>query len=455
MGKIESLRPTGDAAGAVGGEAERRAMRLHPIYRGKVQIAPKCPITGFRDFSIWYSPGVAAPCRAIAADPSAVYLHTNKGNAVAVVSDGTRVLGLGDIGPAAGLPVMEGKALLFKYLGGVDAVPLCLDARDPDTFVRVVRALEPSFGGINLEDIAQPKCFGILAALRESLEIPVWHDDQQGSATAVVAALMNALKVVGKDPAQVRIALIGAGAANVAVYRLLKAVGVSPAAIVACDSAGMLHPGRGDIERNLPSLAEKWRICLESNPERRSDGIEGALRGADVCIAFTRSGPGIIRPEWIAGMAKDAVVFAAANPVPEIWPWEAKAAGAAIVATGRGDLPNQMNNALVFPGLFRGVLDVRARAITDDMAIAAAHEIAACLDERLLTADRILPAMDDAQLAPRVAAAVAMKAQAQGVAQIARSHADLLVSASSTIREARAAAKALMDAGAIRPAPAG
>jgi malate dehydrogenase (oxaloacetate-decarboxylating) len=438
-------------ASATALRADAEALQLHARYRGKIQMLPKCPVQDPKDFNIWYTPGVAAPCREIHANPAAVYSYTNRGNSIAVVSDGSRVLGLGDIGPAAGLPVMEGKALLFKVLGGVDAVPLCIDARDPDTFIRVVQSLEPTFGGINLEDISQPKCFRILETLRATMGIPVWHDDQQGSATAVLAGLSNALRIVGRDLAAVKIALIGMGAANVAVYRLLKAVGADTAGIVACDSVGILHPGRSDVEAGLPGSAEKWRVCRETNADSRRGGVAEAMRGADVCIAFTRSGPGIIEPAWVAAMAPKAIVFAAANPVPEIWPSAARGAGAAVVATGRGDFPNQVNNALAFPGIFRGVLDVQSRTISDEMAVAAALEIAACLDENHLSAERIVPPLDDPHLAPRVAAAVAMKSQEQGLARVQRTRSDLLVSSAAIIREARAAAKALIDAGILRP----
>ena len=437
--------PASDQRGEAA-RADAELLRLHARYRGKVQTMPKCPVSGLDDFNVWYSPGVAAPCREIRSNADAVYSYTNKGNCIAVVSDGSRVLGLGDIGPAAGLPVMEGKALLFKYLGGVDAVPLCLSVSDPESLIAVVRALEPSFGGINLEDIAQPKCFRILGALRDSMNIPVWHDDQQGSAAVAVAGLLNALRVVGKERGRVRIALIGMGAANYATYRLLKAVGVDPGSIVACDSTGILHRGRADIEARQVELDHKWRVCCETNADGIVGGIAETMRGADVCIAFTRSGPGIIAPEWVKAMAADAIVFASANPVPEIWPQDATNAGAAIVATGRGDFPNQVNNALVFPGIFRGVLDVRARAISDEMAIAAALELAACVDENRLGRDHILPPLDDPLVAPRVAVATAMKAQEQGLARITLTRAALLVSASATIRVARQATETLMNA---------
>lgn len=368
------------------------ALRLHPFYRGKMQTVPKCPVRSFDDFAIWYSPGVAAPCRAIVADAEQVYAHTNKANSVAIVTDGTRVLGLGDIGPEAGLPVMEGKALLFKYLGGVDAVPICLGTKNPEELIRTVQFLAPAFGAINLEDIAQPKCFRVLDALRRTMAIPVWHDDQQGSATALLAGLLNALKLVGKQRQSVRIAMIGMGAANVATYRLLVSNGIDRAAITACDSRGTLHKGRRDIEEQQEVFPDKWRVCHETNADGVIGGIADALRGADVCVAF--SGPGVIKPEWVGTMASDAVVFACANPVPEIWPWAAKQAGARIVATGRSDFPNQLNNSLVFPGLFRGVLDVRARTITDEMATSVAYELADFAERRSIHDDDILPRME-------------------------------------------------------------
>jgi len=425
------------------------AMRLHPLYRGKVQVLPKCAIRDFSDFAIWYTPGVAAPCKAIHADPASVYEYTNKGNSIAIVSDGTRVLGLGNIGPEAGLPVMEGKALLFKYLGGIDAVPICLRCADADALIRTVAALEPSFGGINLEDIEQPKCFRVLEALRAALRIPVWHDDQQGTATVAVAALLNALAVVGKQIDRVRIAMIGMGAANVATYRLLRAVGVEPQAIVVCDRAGTLHRGRRDIEERQIEFAEKWRVCRESNPDQIVGGIAAALRDSDVCISFSAAGPGIIEPAWIGTMRRDAVVFACANPVPEIWPWQAKAAGARIVATGRSDFANQLNNSLGFPGIFRGALDVRARSITEGMALAVARELAACVAEADLNEDKILPRMDEWQIYPREAVAAGLAAQAEGVAGLVKTGAQLHDEATARIHTAREASGLLLREGLI------
>jgi malate dehydrogenase (oxaloacetate-decarboxylating) len=450
---VSPARPDSDERLARAGRAGEESMRLHPFYRGKMQTVPKCAIRGFDDLALWYTPGVAAPCRAIQADPAAVYAHTNKANSIAIVTDGTRVLGLGDIGPRAGLPVMEGKALLFKYLGGVDAIAICLATKDPEEIIRTVTLLEPAFGAINLEDIAQPKCFRILDRLRAELAIPVWHDDQQGSATAVLAGLLNALALVGKELHRVKVAMVGMGAANVATYRLLTASGVERAAIVACDRGGTLHRGRGDLERRHDVAPDKWRVCRESNAEGVVGGIGDALRGADVCIAFSASGPGIIEPGWVKTMAEDAVVFACANPVPEIWPWEAKAAGARIVATGRGDFPNQLNNSLVFPGLFRGVLDVRARSITDEMATAVAHALAGFARARSIRDDDILPRMDEWDVHPQVAVAAAMAAQEQGVAALTRSREQVHADAVGVMRAARETVRVLMREGLIAAPP--
>jgi malate dehydrogenase (oxaloacetate-decarboxylating) len=428
------------------------ALRLHPLYKGKMQTLPKCPVRGFDDFAIWYSPGVAASCRAIQAEAGALYTHTNKANSIAIVTDGTRVLGLGAIGPEAALPVMEGKALLFKYLGGVDAVSICLSTKDPDDIVRTVRLIEPAFGGINLEDIAQPKCFRVLDALRGQMGIPVWHDDQQGTATCLLAGFLNALKVVGKRKDRVRVAMVGMGAANVASYRLLTADGVDPQAIVACDSKGTLHKGRRDVEARQDVFADKWRVCRESNGDGIVGGIPEALRGADVCVAFSASGPGIIEAAWVKEMARDAIVFACANPVPEIWPWDAAEAGARIVATGRSDFPNQLNNSLVFPGLFRGALDVRAGSITDEMAAAVAAELASFAEARSISEHDILPRMDEWDVFPRVAAAAGWKAQEQGVARLSKSREDLYEEAAKVMGQAREATRLLMREGLI-PAP--
>jgi len=439
---------------AKAGEPAAEALRLHPYYRGKVQMMPKCSIRGLADFSTWYSPGVAAPCRAIEREPERVYEHTNKGNTIAVVSDGTRVLGLGDIGPEAALPVMEGKALLFKFLGGVDAIPLCLRSKDPDDIVRTVKLIEPGFGGINLEDIAQPKCFRILDRLRDELTIPVWHDDQQGTATVLLAALINAVKLVGKNLDKLRIAMVGTGAANVAAFRLLTAAGVDPGGIIACDSRGVLHTKRSEIEAAQEEYVDKWRICRQSNAEGITGGVAEAMRGADAVVAFSAPRPGIIEPRWIETMAERPIVFACANPMPEIWPWQARAAGAFIVATGRGDFPNQLNNSLCFPGMFRGVLDVRARSISDEMAMAAARTLADFAEDRGIDEENILPRMDEWNVHPRVAAAVGSEAQVQGFAGLERSERVLYEEARLAIRNARDATAALMREQIIPDPPA-
>jgi malate dehydrogenase (oxaloacetate-decarboxylating) len=424
------------------------AIRLHALSRGKVQMMPRCAIRDLGDFAVWYTPGAAAPCRAIRANPELVYEYTNRANSVAIVTDGTRVLGLGDIGPEAGMPVMEGKALLFKYLGGVDAVPICLGTKDPEEIIRTVKLLEPSFGGINLEDISQPKCFRVLAALRKELGIPVWHDDQQGTATAVLAALLNALQIVGKDLGRVKIAMIGMGAANMATYHLLEAVGIDPAGVVACDSKGVLHGDRHDIEED-PAHAEKWRVCIKTNAEGVRGGIAEAMRGADVCLAFAAPGPDIIKPEWVRRMNRDAIVFACANPAPEIAPGAAHEAGARIVGTGRSDSPNQVNNCLVFPGIFRGTLDVRARSISDEMAIAAARALARFAADRGIHEGSIVPRIDDSEACIRVAVATALKAQEQGLARLSRTREQLHEGAARIIRDAREATRLLMKEGLI------
>ena len=443
MGKQQDIEELLAKARQPGDEA----LKLHPLYHGKLEVTPKCRIQDFADFAIWYTPGVAAPCREIVTHPDTVFEHTNKGNFVAIISDGTRVLGLGDIGPHAALPVMEGKALLFKYLGGVDAFPLCLATKNPEEIIQVCKWLEPTFGGINLEDIAKPKCFYILDRLRDEMNIPVWHDDQQGTAAVTLAALTNALKVVGKTKEEVRMALIGAGAANIAVSRILIATGFPPEHMIMVDSQGILHQGRSDLR--TPEHQVKWHMCEISNHEGRTGGASEAMRGADVCIALSRSGPSVIQPQWVAAMAHDAIVFAGANPVPEIWPWEAKEAGARIVATGRSDFPNQVNNSLGFPAIFRGVLDVGARKITDEMCIAAAEELARCVDDQRLSETYILPHMDEWDVFPRQAVAVGMKAIEQGVARITMGREELAAKASRIITRAREETRALMAAGII------
>jgi malate dehydrogenase (oxaloacetate-decarboxylating) len=394
------------------------AMALHPFYKGKIETTLKCCVRDFNDFSIWYTPGVSKPCLDIRDNPEKVYEHTNKWNTVAVVSDGTRVLGMGDIGPKAGMPVMEGKSLLYKYLGGVDGFPLMVGSKDPEDIIRVVKLLQPGLGGVNLEDISQPKCFYVLDTLREQCEIPIWHDDQQGTACVTLAGLINALKVVGKKIGDVKITFIGAGAANVAISRLIFAYGATPALCTVVDSKGILNKDRKDIAERKDEFVDKWKLCNITNAENRSGGMAEALVGADVCIALSKNGPDVIAKEWVAKMAKDSIVFACANPIPEIWPWDAEEAGVAVFATGRCDFPNQVNNSLGFPGIFRGTLDVRAKTITDEMCTAAAVEMAKMAEEKGLRPDYIMPTMDDVDVFAREAAAVAMKAIEQGLAGV-------------------------------------
>ena len=424
------------------------AMKLHPFYRGKVETALKCCVRTFNDFAIWYTPGVAAPCRAIQADPELAYEYTNKWNTVAVVSDGTRVLGLGDIGPKAGMPVMEGKALLYKYLGGVDGVAIMVGTKDPDAIIDLVLNLQPGWGGVNLEDISNPKCFYILDTLRERAEIPIWHDDQQGTATVTLAGLINALKVVGKKMEEVKIAFVGTGASNVAISRLIFGWGADPSRCLMVDSKGILGKHRKDLEARKAEYVDKWKLCNITNAEGREGGIADAMKGADVLIALSQPGPGIVLPEWVRTMGKDPIVFACANPVPEIWPWEAKEAGAAVVATGRSDFDNQVNNSLGFPGIFRGTLDVRASTITDEMCFAAAIAMADHVGDKL-AADHIMPTMDDWDVFPREAAAVGVKAIEQGLARIKLSYDQLYKQATEIISRSRKLTQMMMEEGFI------
>jgi len=426
------------------------AMKLHPFYRGKIEVSLKAAVRSYSDFAIWYTPGVAAPCKAIYESPQEVFAHTNKSNFVAVVSDGTRVLGLGDIGPEASMPVMEGKALLFKYLGGVDAFPICLDTKDADELINTVKIMQPTFGGVNLEDIASPKCFYVLDRLREECNIPVWHDDQQGTACVTLAGLINALKIVSKEMKEVKITLIGAGAANIATVRLLMAAGVPPEHLIVCDSRGILHRDRTDIPEEDQ---DKRRLCQITNPEGRRGGIPDAMEDADVVIALSKPGPDTIKKEWVSSMAEDAIVFACANPIPEIWPWEAEEAGAAVVSTGRSDFPNQINNSLGFPAIFRGVLDVHASTITDTMCITAAEELAACASEGGLNPEKIIPTMDNWEVFPRVAAATGAQAVKEGVARLQKSREELYEEAYHTINRAHEQTKVLMENGVIAQPP--
>ncbi len=423
---------------------------LHDFYKGKYQTVPKCCIRDFNDFALWYTPGVAAPCKEIHANPEKSFIHTNRANTICVLTDGTRVLGLGDIGPEASMPVMEGKALLFKYLGGVDAVPIALRTKDPDEFIRTAKLLEPSFGGFNLEDISQPKCFRILDTLREEMSVPVWHDDQQGTAAVTYAGLVNALKFVGKPIDKVKVAMVGAGASNIAISRVCIKGGVTAENIIMCDSKGTLHKGRTELK---DGFKEKWHMCQISNKDDVRGDIPDAMKGADVLIALSKPGPDTIMPAWVESMAKGAIVFVCANPIPEMWPWEAVEAGARVVATGRSDFPNQVNNSLGFPGIFRGALDVQARTITDEMCIAAALELAKVAEDRGLREDYLLPTMDDWEVFPREAVAVGMKAIEQGVARLTPTRDELMKTATDIIKQSRELVQCMMKEGFIPEAP--
>jgi len=435
-------------------EPQKISPKWHEYYRGKIESSIKCSVTSTDDFSIWYTPGVAEPCRMINKDPSLAYKFTNKWNNVAIISDGSRVLGLGDIGPLASLPVMEGKSLLFKYLGGVSAFPVVLDTKDPEKFIETVKIIAPGFGGINLEDIENPKCFYILDRLREELDIPVWHDDQQGTASIELAGIINALKLIGKDLNKAKFSIIGAGAANVALCRILFKAGATEKNIVVSDSKGILHRNREDLEKNKEYNPYKWELACKTNGEGKKGDSGEAIRGTDVMVSAAKPGPGTIKKEWISGMNEDAIVFAVANPVPEIWPWEAKEAGARIVGTGRSDFENQINNSLGFPGIFRGTLDVNAKTITDEMTIAAAYSVAKTAAEKGLRENYIVPSMDEWEVFINEAVAVGLKAIEQGIARTPLSENELRKSAEELISNSRKQTELQIKEGLIKKPPA-
>ena len=376
----------------------KQALQMHEQYRGKLEVVCKAPLDTRDDLSVAYTPGVAEPCRAIAKNKEDVYRYTTKGHMVAVVTDGTAVLGLGDIGPEAALPVMEGKAALFKKFGGVDAVPICLDTKDPEEIIRTVQCLAPAFGGINLEDLSSPRCFEIEQRLEAMLEIPVFHDDQHGTGIVVTAALMNALKVVGKKIDEIRVVLNGPGAAGTAIIRMMLAAGVKD--IIAVDENGILYK-----ERGIGIQDHKKDLCEVTNLTDRRGTLADAVQGADVFVGV--SVPGVLTPAMIRTMAKDPIVFAMANPTPEIMYDEAKAAGVRVMGTGRSDFPNQINNLLAFPGVFKGALAVRARDINYEMKVAAAKAIAATVPDEALNEENIIPSVFDKRVTENVARAVA------------------------------------------------
>ena len=385
------------------------SLELHRRVRGKLEVTTRVPTDSREALSLAYTPGVAAPCLAIQTDPAQSYELTRRWNTVAVVTDGTAVLGLGDIGPEAGMPVMEGKCVLFKNFGGVDAIPLCIRSKDVDEIVRTVSLLAGSFGGINLEDISAPRCFEIEQKLQAACDIPVFHDDQHGTAIVVSAALINALQLTGKKMEDIRVVQNGPGAAGTAIIKMLQSMGVQD--IVAVDEHGILYPGRpAGLAGHKAALAEV------TNPRRLTGGLAEVVKGADVFIGT--SVPGCLTADMVRTMNRDAIVFACANPTPEIDPALAKEAGAAVVCTGRSDYPNQVNNVLVFPGLFRGVLDARASRVTEGMKIAAAHAIAGLIPASELHSENILPLAFDSRVRDAVASAVAQAARADGVARV-------------------------------------
>ncbi|MCU0285159.1 MAG: NADP-dependent malic enzyme [Acidobacteria bacterium] len=394
----------------------------HKFYGGKIMTMPKAGIYGFNWFNVWYTPGVSVVSTSIRDNNDASFELSNRGNLVAVVSDSTRVLGDGDCTPPGGLGVMEGKAFLMKYLGGVDGVALCINSynqkgeHDPDKIIDFVKMAEPSFGAVNLEDISQPNCYKVLDTLREECDIPVWHDDAQGTGSVTLAGLVNALRIVGKDLDKVKIVFNGAGAANSTIARLLLQAGGNPEKMILFDIDGALHKDRADIKAD-PRFYRQIELCQKTNPDKITD-IQTALKGADVLIALSKPGPDVIKPDWIRNMGTKPIVFACANPVPEIYPYAAKEAGAYIVATGRGDFPNQVNNSLGFPGILKGALMVRARKITDEMAIAAAYSMANFAEKKGINPDRIMPTMDETGVFATEAADVAMEAIKNGVARL-------------------------------------
>ena len=388
-------------------DVKEKALIAHEQWKGKLDIRTKCPITNAEELSIAYTPGVAEPCLKIRDDVELSYKYTGRGNLVAVVTDGTAVLGLGDIGPEAGMPVMEGKCALFKAFGGVDAIPLCVRSKDVDEIVNTVALLAGSFGGVNLEDISAPRCFEIERKLKQRCDIPIFHDDQHGTAVITLAGLLNALKVVGKKLEDIQVVTSGAGAAGTAIIRLLIAMGLKK--VIMCDRKGAIYEGREDLN------AEKADIARLTNREKKQGSLKEVIVGADVFIGV--SAPGALTTELVQTMAKDPIIFACANPTPEIFPDEAKAGGAAVVATGRSDFPNQVNNVLAFPGIFRGALDVLASDINDEMKIAAAYALADLVTADELCADYVLPAAFDPRVGPAVAKAVAQAARDSGVAR--------------------------------------
>jgi malate dehydrogenase (oxaloacetate-decarboxylating) len=457
-GKAGRRRPKAGPDAASQGEDQteeygRRAVELARYYGGKIETVPKVPVRSLEDFALWYTPGIAAVSRAIQADPELAFDLTGRWNTIAIVTDGSRVLGLGDIGPRAALPVMEGKALLFKWLGGVDAIPLPIVVKSPEAFIETVERIAPAFGGINLEDIASPKCFGILEALQERLPIPVWHDDQLGTAASTIAGLLNALELTHRAMRDVRTVLLGAGAANLVTARLLLALGHDPHRLTLVDSKGILDAERDDVDELSIRNPWKYRLALTTNGGGRTGGLAEAVKGADILLAASTPDPSTISPALVRSMAPHAIVFALANPVPEIWPSVATGAGAAIVATGRSDFPNQVNNSLIFPAVFRGVLDARAKSIPDEIVLAAARELARHAADRGLSAQHLLPTMEETEVFPYVAAAVGDACVKLGIARRPLGHDEFLERARALMGRPGELVKALARGGLTPPMP--
>ncbi len=430
-------------------ELSRRAVEVSRLAGGKVEVIPQVPITGLSDFSYLYSPGIAEVCREIAKAPDRAFELTGRWNTIAIVTDGSRVLGLGNIGPDASLPVMEGKSLLFKYLGGVNAFPIPVRVNSPEELIETVRRIAPAVGGINLEDIASPKCFYVLEQLQKSMPIPVWHDDQLGTAAATIAGLINALALTGREIWKTGIVLLGSGAANIATARLLRAMNADMGALTVVDHKGILHSERDDMDELMLRNRWKYDLALTTNEAGTKGGLKEALEGADVLLAASTPDPNTVKPEWVRSMAPHPIVFALANPTPEIWPEVAKGAGAAIVATGRSDFANQVNNSLIFPPVFRGILDARARGIPDEVVLVAAHELARGASLRGLTPEHILPTMAEAEVFPKVAASVAVKAEEMGLARRHHTRAEYEENAARMMSRPKQLARLLIDHGLL------
>ena len=429
------------------------AIAYSEYYKGKIQTIPKVPVRHLSDFSVWYTPGVAAVSLKIAKEIDLSFEMTGKWNNVAIITDGTRVLGIGNVGPEASLPVMEGKALIFNFLGGVNAMPVPIRVHSKDEFIATAKALEPSFGGFNLEDIESPKCFFILEELQKSLSIPAWHDDQLGTACISLAGLFNGLKLTNRKIEEAKIVLMGSGAANIATAFLLFAAGAKPGNILMTDSHGILEPERNDMDKLMLNNPWKYQLAIKTNSERLKGPEENAFKGADVVIAASKPGPGTIKPDWIRSMNTDAIVFALANPNPEIWPDDAIASGAKIVATGRSDFNNQVNNSLVFPGVFRGILDARSKGVNFDVMVSASKEIANFVKDP--SPEKIVPSMDEWELYPDVASAVAHKTVELGLARKIDSREGFRKTASEIIEANRKLYLKLLDDKLIKDLPGG